>query len=88
MSESMFIRLFAGVSPDYFGGIPLIPFGQWLLPIGIFLLTVGGYAERARKAETFSLYRYERVSDWWKRHFVKRVIFGIRIAVLLLLIVL
>ena len=59
MSESMFIRLFAGVSPDYFGGIPLIPFGQWLLPIGIFLLTVGGYAERARKAETFSLYRYE-----------------------------
>ena len=88
MSESMFIRLFAGVSPDYFGGIPLIPFVQWLLPIGIFLLTVGGYAERARKAETFSLYRYERVSDWWKRHFVKRVILGIRIAVLLLLIVL
>ena len=88
MSESMFIRLFAGVSPDYFDDIPLIPFGQWLLPIGIFLLTVGIYVERNRKVETFSLYRYERASDWWKRHFVKRVIFGIKIAVLLLLIVL
>ena len=44
--------------------------------------------ERERKLETFSLYRYKRTSDWWKRHFVKRVIFGIKIAVLLLLIVL
>ncbi len=88
MSESMFIRLFAGVSPDYFDDIPLIPFGQWLLPIGIFLLTVGFSMERERKLETFSLYRYKGVSDWWKRHFVKRVIFGIKIAVLLLLIVL
>ena len=41
MSESMFIRLFAGVSRDYFDDIPLMPFGQWLLPIGICLLTVG-----------------------------------------------
>ena len=88
MSESMFIRLFAGVSSDYFDAIPLIPFGQWLLPIGIFLLAVGFYMERNRKVETFSLYRYKRTSDWWKRHFVKRVIFGIKIAVLLLLIVL
>ena len=88
MSESMFIRLFAGVSSDNFDAIPLIPFGQWLLPIGIFLLTVGIYVERNRKVETFSLYRYERASDWWKMHFVKRVIFGIKIAVLILLIVL
>ncbi len=88
MSESMFIRLFAGVSSDYFDVIPLIPFGQWLLSIGIFLLTVGFYVERNRKVETFFLYRYGTVSDWWKRHFVKRVIFGIKIAVLFLLIVL
>jgi hypothetical protein len=38
--------------------------------------------------ELFSLYRYGTVSDWWIRHFVKRVIFGIKTAVLLLLIVL
>ena len=88
MSESMFIRLFAGVASDYFDAIPLIPFGQWLLPIGIFLLAVGSYVERNKKVETFSLYRYERASDWWKRHFVKRVLFGMKIAVLLLLIVL
>ena len=36
MSESVFIRLFAGVPSDYFEAIPLIPFGQWLLPIGFF----------------------------------------------------
>ncbi len=88
MSESVFIRLFAGVPSDYFEAIPLIPFGQWLLPIGFFLLTVGFYAERNRKVEIFSLYRYGTVSDWWTRHFVKRVIFGIKTAILLLLIVL
>lgn len=88
MSESVFIRLFAGVPSDYFEAIPLIPFGQWLLPIVFFLLTVGFYAERNRKVEIFSLYRYGTVSDWWIRHFVKRVIFGIKTAVLLLLIVL
>lgn len=88
MSESVFIRLFAGVPSDYFEAIPLIPFGQWLLPIGFFLLTVGFYAERNRKVEIFSLYRYGTVSDWWTRHFVKRVVFGIKTAVLLLLIVL
>ena len=53
-----------------------------------FLLTVGFYAERNRKVEIFSLYRYGTVSDWWTRHFVKKVIFGIKTAVLLLLIVL
>ena len=88
MSESVFIRLFAGVPSDYFEAIPLIPFGQWLLPIVFFLLTVGFYAERNRKVEIFSLYRYGTVSDWWTRHFVKRVIFGIKTAILLLLIVL
>ena len=88
MLESVFIRLFAGVPSDYFEAIPLIPFGQWLLPIGFFLLTVGFYSERNRKVEIFSLYRYGTVSDWWIRHFVKRVIFGIKTAVLLLLIVL
>lgn len=88
MSESIFIRLFAGVASDYFDVIPLIPFGQWLLPIGIFLLTMGFYVERNRKVETFSMYRYGTFSDWWKRHFVKRVIFGIKIAVLFLFVVL
>lgn len=88
MSESVFIRLFAGVPSDYFEAIPLIPFGQWLLPIVFFLLTVGFYAERNRKVEIFSLYRYGTVSVWWTRHFVKRVVFGIKTAVLLLLIVL
>ena len=57
---------------DYFEAIPLIPFGQWLLPIGFFLLIVGFCAERNRKVEIFSLYRYGTVSDWWIRHVCER----------------
>lgn len=85
MSESMFIRLFAGVSSDYFDGIPLISYGQWLLPIGIFLLAVGFYVERGRKVKTFSLYRYGTASDWWKKHFSKGLAFGIQTELLFLL---
>ncbi|NBH15744.1 hypothetical protein D3Z36_16690 [Lachnospiraceae bacterium] len=86
MSESIFIRLFAGVSSEYFDVIPLIPFGQWLLLVGIFLLAVGFYGERDRKVKTFSLYRYGTASDWWKKHFSKGLVFGIQTELLLLLI--
>ena len=41
MLESVFIRLFAGVPSDYFEAIPLIPFGQWLLPIVFFSVDSG-----------------------------------------------
>ena len=88
MGTSMFIRLFAGVPLDDFDAIPLIPFGQWLLPVGIFLLIVGFYAERQGGVEMLSIYRYGTVSGWWKRHFGKGVAFGIKTAVLLQLIVL
>ena len=65
MSESMFIRLFAGVPSDYFGSVPLIPFGWWLLPIGLFLLAAGFYAERDRKLKVLVLYRCGTVKGWW-----------------------
>lgn len=88
MSESMFIRLFAGVPSDYFGAIPLIPFGWWLLSMGVFLLAVGFYGERDRKLEALSLYRYKTVKGWWKRRFGKWLLYGIKTAVLFLLLVL
>lgn len=88
MAESMFIRLFAGVPLDDFDAIPIIPFGLWLLMIGIFLLVAGFYAEREEKAEMLSRYRYGTVSGWWKRRFGKRVVCGIKTAVLLLFIAL
>lgn len=88
MSESMFIRLFAGVPSDYFGAIPLIPFGWWLLPIGLFLLAAGFYAEKDRKLKVLVLYRCGTVKSWWKRRFGKGLLFGVKTAVLFLLIVL
>ncbi|MDE5937786.1 MAG: hypothetical protein K2H37_01720 [Lachnospiraceae bacterium] len=84
---SMFIRLFAGVPFSYFDGIPLISFGQWLLPVGIFLLAVGIYAERDEKTDMLSMYRYGSVSCWWKKRFGKRMAFSVRTAVFLQLIV-
>ena len=88
MSENMFVRLFAGVPLDYTDAVPLIPFGQWLLPVGIFLLVMGFDAERDEKAEMLLLYRCGTVSGWWKRHFGKGVVSGIKTAVSLLLIAL
>lgn len=88
MSESMFIRLFAGVPSDYFGAIPLIPFGWWLLSMGVFLLAAGFYGYRDRKLEVLSLYRCKTVKGWWKRRFGKGLLYGIKTAVLFLLLVL
>ena len=88
MSESMFIRLFAGVPSDYFGSVPLIPFGWWLLPIGLFLLAAGFYAERDRKLKVLVLYRCGTVKGWWKRRFGKGLLSGVKTAALFLLIVL
>lgn len=88
MSESVFIKLFAGVAPDYFEAVPLIKFGQWLLPVGIFVFFAGLRAERIRKAELLSLYRHGTVLNWWKRHFGTGVASGTGTAILLLTIVL
>nr|WP_300776069.1 hypothetical protein [uncultured Acetatifactor sp.] len=88
MRESMFIRLFAGVPSDCFGAIPLVPLGWWLLSIGAFLLAAGIYAERDRKLEALSLYRYRTVEGWWKRRFGKGLLSGIRTTFLFLLLVL
>jgi hypothetical protein len=88
VSESMFIRLFAGVPSDYFGAIPLIPFGWWLLSMGVFLLAVGFYGERDRKLEVLFLYRCKTVKGWWKRRFGKGLLYGIKTAVLFLVLVL
>lgn len=87
MSENIFTKLFAGVSPDAFDAIPLIPFGRWFLPIGVFLLTVGYCAERNDKIWTLSGYRYGTVLNWWRNRFWKGIISGIQKAVLLLIIV-
>lgn len=86
MWESMFIRLFAGVPSDSFETVPLIAFGWWLLPVGMFLLVMGVYGEREKRGEMLSLYRYGTVPGWWKRRFGRSVIYGIKTAVLFLLV--
>ncbi len=85
MASSLFIKLFGGVPLDWYGEVPLIPFGQWLLPIGVFLLTVGIYAERSRKIRTFTVYRYGRRLYWWIKHFAAGVLVGIRTGFIILI---
>ena len=88
MRNSLFFRLFGGVPLDWYDEVPLIPFGQWLLPIGIFLLMVGIYAEKNRRINTFSVYRYKRLLYWWIKHFAAGVFIGLRAGLIILLSVL
>ncbi len=88
MVNSLFLRLFGGVPLDWYDEVPLIPFGQWLLPIGIFLLIVGIYAEKNRRINTLSAYRYRRRLYWWIRHFAAGVFIGLRAGLIILLSVL
>ena len=76
MAASVFGRFFGGVSTEYVDTIPLLPFGQWLLPVGIFLLMMGVYVETKRRMMLFCLYRYGTVLHWWKRHFLKGLAAG------------
>ncbi len=84
MFECIFVRLFAGVPSDLFDAVPLIPLGQWLLPIGSFLLAAGAWCEKSGSIKVLSAYRCGTAPNWWRRHFGKGVVFGMRTAVLLL----
>ena len=90
MGQSIFLSFFGGVSQD--GASWMIDFdkvlfelARWLLPIGICLLTDGVWLEKWRKIELFSCYRYETVSLWWRKKFVRSLLDGIVIAAVLLI---
>ena len=89
MGQSIFLSFFGGVSQD--GASWMIDFdkvllelARWLLPIGVCLLAEGVRLEERRKIEPFSCYRYETVSIWWRKKFVKSLLESLAVAVVLL----
>ena len=89
MGQSIFLSFFGGVSQD--GASWMIDFdkvllelARWLLPIGVCLLAEGVRLEERRKIEPFSCYRYETVSIWWRKKFVKSLLDGLAVAAVLL----
>lgn len=86
MKESVFIQFFGGVPfCDVADAFPLIPFGRWLLPVSICLLAAGYYAERNRRWELLSAYRYGTAKSWWRKRFGKGILGGVLTAALLML---
>ena len=89
MRHSIFFSFFGGVSQD--GSSWMIDFdkvllelARWLLPIGVCLLAEGVCLEEWGKIEPLSCYRYETVNMWWRKKFVKSLLNGLAVAVVLL----
>lgn len=54
-----------------------LPFGYWILPMGILLLFAGYVVERNRENRLLTSYRYGNFARWWKRHFGFWILAGI-----------
>lgn len=90
MEQSIFFKLFGGVSQDGFSWMVdfdkvLLELARWLLPIGICLLVEGVCIEKWRKIEPLSRCRYGTVKIWWRQKFWRSLLYGILAAAILLL---
>lgn len=86
MGTTIFWQFFTGIPMDEIDTVPLVPFGKWLVPIGVYLLIAGSFLEQRRKNETLVCYRYGSRKRWWRSHFWRGIFGGALLAVLLLLI--
>lgn len=85
MGTTIFWQFFMGIPMDEIDTVPLVPFGKWLLPIGIYLLIVGSFLEQRRKNETLVCYRYGSRKRWWRNHFWRGIFGGTLLSLSLLL---
>lgn len=90
MGHSIFFSFFGGVSQDGTSWMVdfdkvLLELARWLLPIGVCLLAEGVCLEEWRKIEPLSCYRYETVSLWWRKKFVRSLLDGLAVAAVLLI---
>lgn len=92
MDQSIVFRFFGGVLQDGLSWAidydkMLYELARWLLPIGICLLTEGAFLEKWREIERLSCYRHETMKLWWRRKFVRSLIYGISAAAVLFILV-
>lgn len=61
---------FPGADSIYFGRIPLIPLGRWLLGVAVILLITGVYLNRRRQIFLFEMVRRGGRKNWWNAQFL------------------
>lgn len=61
---------FAGPESIYFGRIPLIPLGRWLMGVALVLFIAGIYLERRRQISLFEIVRFGKRGRWWNAKFL------------------
>lgn len=69
---------FAGPESIYFGRIPLVPLGRWLMGVALVLFVTGIYLERRRQISLFEIVRFGERKRWWNAKFLN--LFPIAIA--------
>lgn len=60
---------FPGIGSIYFGRIPLIPLGRWLLGMAVILFVAGIYLNRRRQIAAFEMVRFGGRKSWWNAQF-------------------
>lgn len=53
----------------YFGRIPLIPMGRWLMGVAVILFITGIYLSRRRQIFVFEMVRLGGKKSWWNTEF-------------------
>lgn len=62
---------YPGFDSIYFGRIPLIPLGRWLLGVAVILFLTGICLSRRRQLALFELVRFGGRRRWWNAQFLK-----------------
>lgn len=76
MGINIFYRFFAGISMEEMDIFPLLAFGCWIFPIGIYLLAAGFYLGIERRNRQFVLIRYGQLQKWWRHYFFTNMLYG------------
>ena len=60
---------FPGFGSIYFGRIPLIPLGRWLMGVAVIFFIAGIYLNRRRQILLFEMVRFGGRKRWWNAQF-------------------
>lgn len=60
---------YPGIDSIYFGRIPLIPLGRWLMGMAVILFVTGIYLSRRRQISVFEMVRFGGRKSWWNAKF-------------------
>ena len=68
---------FPGIGSIYFGRIPLIPLGRWLLGVAVILFVTGIYLSRRRQISLLEMVRFGGRRSWWSARFWNLFLTGV-----------